>query len=211
MPGLTPEELLTTTRSVRKRLDLERPVSREVVEECLRIAFQAPNGSNTQTWGWVLVDDPALKVKMAEIYRQGLVDHQASPYARPAGAPRSPAAERISSSVQHLMDHMHEVPVLLVPTIGGRLEGAGTFGQASIWGSILPGVWNFMLALRTRGMGSAWTTLHLHREEEMADLLGIPYQKVTQAGMFPIAYTLGDKFHPADRSNSEQSIHWNGW
>lgn len=210
MTTLSCDELLTTTRSVRKRLDLERPVERDVVEECLRLAFQAPNGSNTQTWNWVFVDDPQLRRQVATLYRQGLEDHLAGPYGAQSRA-SGPGAERMSASVAHLVEHLDEVPVLLIPTIAGRLDEAGVFFQASTWGSILPAVWSFMLALRTRGLGSAWTTLHLYREREMAELLGIPYDNVTQAGLFPVAYTKGTDFKPADRSASERRVHWNHW
>jgi nitroreductase len=210
---LTPDELLTTTRTVRRRLDLERPVERATVEECLELAFQAPNGSNQQSWDWVLVDDAPTRATMAAIYSDamdGYVNRE-----RPADAPTvdasSPAAQRIGTSVAYLREHFHEVPVLVVPTIRGRFEGADVFDQASRWGSILPAVWSFMLALRSRGLGSAWTTLHLHREREMADLLGIPYERVTQAGLFPVAYTVGTDFKPGDRSASPGSIRWNRW
>jgi nitroreductase len=213
---LTPRELLTTTRTVRKRLDLTRPVERDVVEECLQLAFQAPNGSNQQLWNWVLVDEPETRAAMATIYRAAMDDHIArmnSARARGAGgtyAVQSRQAE-IAASVFHLRENLHEVPLLVVPTVAGRLDGAGIFDQASLWGSILPAVWSFMLALRLHGMGSAWTTLHLHREEEMAGLLGIPYDRVTQAGLFPVAYTVGQDFQAADRSASDASIHWNRW
>ncbi|HEX6311792.1 MAG TPA: nitroreductase family protein [Acidimicrobiia bacterium] len=217
VPDLSFDEVLTTTRAVRRRLDLERPVSRAVVEECLRLAFQAPNGSNQQTWGWVLVDDPDIRAEMARIYVAAMDDYIARPRRSASSVPRSdsPAAAqsaaRMTASVLHLREHFHEVPVLLVPTVAGRLEGRSIFDQASRWGSIIPAVWSFMLALRSRGLGSAWTTLHLHREEEMAGLLGIPYGKCTQAGMFPVAYTIGTEFHPADRSRSEERIRWNHW
>jgi nitroreductase len=117
----------------------------------------------------------------------------------------------MSASVLHLIDHLHEVPVLVVPCTFGKVQGRSVFDQASIWGSILPAAWSFMLALRSRGLGSAWTTLHLWREQEMAELLGIPYEKVTQAGLFPVAYTTGDGFRPAERSGSDEAIRWNHW
>lgn len=211
--ALTVDEVLTTTRTVRRRLDLVRPVARQVVEECLRIGFQAPNGSNLQLYDWVLVDDPGLRGAMADIYRAGLDDH-VSASARedtPSPYPDTPAQQRISASVRHLVQRLQDVPVLVVPTIAGRMEGAPVFDQASRWGSVLPAVWNFMLALRSRGLGSAWTTIHLHREEEMADLLGIPYRQVTQAGLFPVAYTIGTDFRPADRASAQNKIHWNAW
>jgi nitroreductase len=215
-PALTPEEVLTTTRTVRRRLDLSRAVGREVVEDCLRIAFQAPNGSNVQSYRWVVVDDAATRARMAEVYRSALADQLgASDRARAAGArsayPTGPAQERVSRSVTHLVEHLHEVPVLVVPTFTGRLDRAGMFDQASAWGSVLPAVWNFMLALRTRGLGSAWTTLHLHREREMAEVLGIPHDRVTQAGLFPVAYTIGTDFRPGPRADLDTLVHWNHW
>ena len=213
-PELTPRALLTTTRAVRKRLDLSRPVPREVVDDCLRDAFQAPNGSNLQLADWVLVDDAGVRAEMAEIYRRGLQDELARPKERMGERfryPQSAAQGRIASSVMYLVDHMHEVPVLVVPTVQGRFDGTSVFDQASRWASVLPTVWSFMLALRLRGLGSAWTTLHLHREQEMAELLGIPFGEATQAGLFPVAYTLGTDFKPADRSASESTIHWDRW
>ena len=209
---LTPRELLTTTRTVRKRLDLTRPVEREVVEECLRLAFQAPNGSNQQTWGWVLVDEPETRAEMARIYRDALQDYISRPRTKPDDAPppQTPAQQRMTASVMYLMEHFHEAPLLMVPTFHGRCEKGTVFDQASRWGSIAPGIWSFMLALRLHGLGSAWTTLHLHREQEMGELLGIPPTE-TQAGLFPIAYTIGTDFKPADRTGSEKQIRWNHW
>jgi nitroreductase/ketosteroid isomerase-like protein len=205
----SPDTLLTTTRTVRKRLDLDRPVDRSIVEECLRLAFQAPTGGNTQAWGWVLVDDPETKRRMADIYRAGYSDHLKRVVVDQS-LPQQ-ADPRMAESVRYLADNLHRVPVLLVPTIDRRYGEETTFEQASRWGSVLPAVWSFMLALRSRGMGSAWTTIHLYREEEMADLLGIPFPNNTQAGLFPVAYTLGSKFSPANRGSSDSRIFWNRW
>ncbi len=213
---LTPEQLLTTTRAVRKRLDLARPVERAVVETCLRLAFQAPNGSNQQTWGWVVVDDAATRRAMADIYRAALTDYVNRPRAprtaASSSAPPPPAGslQRMADSVMHLNAHLHEVPVLLVATFHGRAEDKDVFTQASRWGSIAPAVWSLMLALRLHGLGSAWTTLHLLREREMGELLGIPDTE-TQAGLFPIAYTVGTDFRAADRAASQARVRWNHW
>jgi len=201
---------LATTRAVRRRLDLDRPVPRQVVLDCIELALQAPNGSNTQPWRWVVIDDPATKLAAAEIYR-GAIDSFAS---RPG--PRevdysTPAAQRISVSVAHLRDNLERVPVLVVPAVKGRFETDALFMQASRWGSILPAVWSFMLALRGRGLGSAWTTIHLHREREMAELLGIPQGEWTQAGLFPVAYTIGTDFKPAERGSVADVVSWNTW
>ena len=210
---LSADELLSTTRSVRKRLDLERPVERSVIEECLELAIQAPTGSNTQGWHWVVVTDDDLKAQIAEHYAAGF-----DPYFASAGAsydaddPRGQRQAAVSSSARYLRDHFHEVPAMLIPCQWGRVpEGAPSIAHAGYWGSLLPAVWSFMLALRSRGLGSAWTTLHLVREREVADLLGIPYETCTQAGLFPIAYTKGTDFKRASRIPAAEVTHWNGW
>jgi nitroreductase len=203
--GLTPEELLTTTRAVRKRLDLERPVERGLVEQCLRLAFQAPTGANAQNWAWVLVDDPAMRAEMGDIHRRAHAEVVVGDF------PEDQVSARTWESSEYLNRNIHRAPILLVPTVDRRFGTTTTLEQASTWGSILPAVWSFMLALRSRGLGSSWTTVHLHREEQMAELLGIPFPEQVQVGMFPIAYTIGTTFKPADRSSSESRIFWNGW
>ncbi|MCY4426056.1 MAG: nitroreductase family protein [Halieaceae bacterium] len=205
------EYVLTTTRSVRKRLDLERPVERAVVEECLDIALQAPNGSNLNTWKWVLVDDAATIGKIAELYNLAMDDFIAS-LGEATGdnyqGAHIPGFENIGDSVDYLRQHLAEVPVVAFPLLAGRTEGASVFYQASMWGSILQSVWSFFLALRSRGMGSAWTTAHLQREQEFAELLGIPAE-YTQTGLFPVAYTLGTEFKKAWRVPVSEMASWN--
>ncbi len=214
MLDLTIDEVLTTTRSVRRRLDFERPVPRELIEECLDLALQAPNGSNLQLWQWVVVDDRALVEQVARLYNDALAWYseqvnsgQEAMYA--SGPP--PRFEQMTESVMHLAKNLHRSPALVIPCIAGRLERAGVFQQASMWGSILPATWSFMLALRSRGLGSAWTTVHLHREKETADLLDIPYQQYTQAGILPVAYTIGSEFRRAVREPVSSVLHWNSW
>jgi len=210
-PGsMTADEVLTTTRAVRKRLDLTRPVPRAVVRECLEIALQAPNGSNRQLWHFVVVDDPDTRAAMAAIYRDALT-HYSTGLDLPPVDWASPANRRMGASVDHLRDHLHEVPVLVVPAVEARLDGASIGDQAHLWGSILPAAWSFMLALRSRGLGSVWTTVHLQREREMADLLGIPYDRVTQAGLFPVAYTVGTDFRPGTRTLTDEVVHFDRW
>lgn len=206
--GLTADEVLTTTRAVRKRLDLERPVEREVLMECIEIAHQAPTGSNMQGWRWMFVDDPDKKKALADMYRTNFY-----PYVNAPDRPKSNVqGERILDSATYLADIMDQVPVLLIPLHAGRLDvGTPTFGQASAWGSLLPAVWSFMLALRERGMGSAWTTLHLPHEKQAAELLGIPFDSYTQAGLFPVAYTKGTDFKLAERLPAEKFVRWNTW
>jgi nitroreductase len=210
--NLDPDELLTTTRSVRKRLDLERPVEREVIDECLEVALQAPTGSNNQGWQWVFVTDPAKKQFIADRYNdtfQLYVQQQGAQY--PDGDTRNEHRDAVRSSAIYLAEHLHEVPVMLIPCHVGRVDGANATAQAGYWGSILPAVWSFMLALRARGLGSAWTTLHLPKEREVADLLGIPFDTVTQAGLFPIAYTKGTNFKKAARLPASAVSHWETW
>ena len=208
---LTLDELLSTTRTVRKRLDCSRAVPRPVIEECIDLAIQAPNGSNQQFWHWLVIDDPALKAQVAEIYRAGMIAQIENPGWMAHIDHTPPDQRRIAGSVEHLAHRLEEVPAIVIPVIEGVVEGQNLFTQASLWGSILPAVWNFMLALRARGLGSAWTTVHLHKAREMAELLGIPPDSTTQAGLFPVAYTLGTDFKRAARRPAGEITHWNGW
>lgn len=209
---LTADQLLGTTRSVRKRLDTSRRVPRELIEECLALAFQAPNGSNRNLWRWVVVDDPELVRKVGAVYRKGyesmlerLGDAVGSNY---VGA-TVPGADRISESVDVLLQKMGAMPALVIPLMEGRPEGKDAFEQACMWGSIIQAVWSLFLALRARGLGSAWTTLHILQEREMAELLGIPHERYTQVGLFPVAYTLGTDFRPAWRRPVAEVVGWN--
>lgn len=208
--NLTADEVLTTTRSVRKRLDFDRPVERALVEECLDIALQAPTGSNSQGWAWFVIEDPAKKQAVCDYYRTNFERYAAS--ARPdygTDDPRTQQREAVTDSARYLSNNFHRAPYLVIPLIQGRCEQwTVSTAQASTWGSILPAVWSFMLALRERGLGSAWTTLHLPNEREVADLLGIPYDRYTQAGLFPVAYTMGTDFKPAKRLPLSRFLHW---
>jgi nitroreductase len=210
--NLSVDDVLTTTRSVRKRLDLDKPVPREVLTECLDLALQAPTGSNSQGWQWVFVDDPEKKKALADIYR-----HNATPYLdqeKPKrGDMRDNQVGAVMSSAKYLNEHMHEVPVMLIPCLEGRPDGVPAGESAGFWGSLMPAAWSFMLALRSRGLGSVWTTLHLRGEGEKlaAEVLGIPFEEYSQAGLFPIAYTKGTDFRRAKRLPAENFAHWNGW
>jgi nitroreductase len=200
------DHLLTTTRSVRKRLDLERPVEPEIILECLRLAVQAPTGSNAQGWRWVVVTDAHKRSELARLYNEGGADYLRSQ----AGSEMDPQTRKVYESAVHLTDILDRVPVLVIPCIQGRADNAPNIMSASIYGSILPAAWSFMLALRSRGLGSAWTTLHLMKEKEAAELLGIP-ETVTQVALLPVAYTTGGDFKPAKRPPVEGITYWDEW
>jgi nitroreductase len=208
MLELTPDEVLATTRSVRKRLDLTRPVEREVLEECLRLAQQAPTSSYAQNWHFVVVTDAEERAALGELWRA-----VAGPYLerRAAAAAADPLVSRIGDAVQHLADHIHQVPVHVVPCVEGRTDGAPAGVQASRWASIIPAAWSFMLAARARGLGTVWTTFHLRHERKAAEILGIPYERVMQAALIPVAYTVGTGFKPAARKPLDTMLHWNRW
>jgi nitroreductase len=212
MLQLSVDEVLTTTRSVRKRLDTSRPVPRALIRECLEIAFQAPNGSNLNPWQWVVIDDPKVVAEMGRLYNAGMDDHirtlgeaVGSGY---AGA-QIPGADKITESVTALRQSMGRMPALVLPLLAGRTEGLTPFYHASLYGSILQAVWSLFLALRARGLGSAWTTVSVYRETEICDLLGIPAGEYTQVGLFPVAYTLGTDFRKAWRKPVEEVVSWN--
>jgi nitroreductase len=202
------DRLLTTTRAVRRRLDLSRPVEREVILDCLRVAIQAPTGGNRQGWRWLVVDDAETRAGLAELYRRSFEPYIA---ARIAEAAEGQADDPIIRSSSYLSDHMHEVPVHVIPVGLGRLpEGASVADTASFYGSILPAVWSFQLALRSRGLGSTWTTLHLVYEEEANRLLGMP-NTLTQMALIPVAYYTGSDFKPAPRRPVEEITYFNRW
>ena len=211
--ALTPDELLTTTRTVRKRLDLSRPVPIELVRECLEIALQAPSGSNRQGWQWLVITDARLRHSIGEVYRRALEEYMQSGASAGnlfADDPnRAPVQQRVGDSVAWLGERMGEVPVMVIPCIkAGRTLPAGN--QAGLWGSVLPAAWSYMLAARARGLGTAWTTLHLESEAEVADLLALP-PGVHQAALIPTAYYTGDTFRPAARAPLDSVLHLNGW
>jgi nitroreductase len=202
----TVDELLTTTRSVRKRLDLNRPVGRDVILECIRLAMQAPTASNAQDWRWLVITDADKRAAIAEIYRSVGAEYLA--YA--AKDTSDPQTQRVYASALSLTDTLGNVPVHVIPCLAKRIDNSNLLIAASAWASIIPAGWSFMLALRSRGLGSVWTTLHLAKEREVAELLGIP-DTVTQAALFPVAYTIGTDFRPAARPPAESVTFWDSW
>jgi nitroreductase len=218
----TVDHLLTTTRTVRRWLDLERPVEREVVLECLRLAVQAPTGSNLQSWRWVVVTDEDLRRRVGDVYSRAIGPYNA--FWDHSIDPADKALRKVVDSSIFLERIVAEVPVLVIPCALGTpaqgeafFEGLGYGGESlrnmvasGFYGSIWPAVWSFMLALRSRGLGSALTTMHLALEREMGELLGIP-DTVTQLGLVPVAYFTGDDFRPARRRRPEEITYWNAW
>jgi len=207
---LSVDEVLTTTRAVRKRLDISKPVPRAVLEECLELALQAPNGSNRNEWRWIIVDEPAMIAKVAAEYRaaMGILQsgQQPSPLAPAHAVPRE---DKLMDSALSLPEKLDKMPAILIPLMPGRVDGKGVAEQAAMWGSIVQAVWSFFLALRSRGLGSVWTTVASRREKEIAALLGIPYDRYTQVGMFPIAYTIGTDFKRAWRKPVSEVLTYN--
>jgi nitroreductase len=200
------DHLLATTRAVRKRLDLARPVEREVILDCLRLAVQSPTGSNSQGWHWIVVTDPEKRAALKELYGA-----MARPYLESqAEGAEDPQTRKVYQSAVYLMNILDQVPVHVIPCLEGSVTANENFAGASFYGSILPAVWSFMLALRSRGLGSAWTTLHLAKEAETAELLGIP-EGMTQVALIPVAYTVGTDFKPAARPPVEGITYWDTW
>jgi nitroreductase len=200
---LTADELLSTTRTVRRRLDLTRPVERDLLEECFDLALQAPTGGNQQGWHFVLVTKTDDKRAISDLYRRSKAEND---------PPSTPAEHRkVMDSSAYLAEHLHEVPVLVIPCVEGRTEGASHLVQAVTWGSILPATWSFMLAARARGLGTAWTSLHLQYEREVAELLEIPFEQVMQVALIPIAHTIGADFRPGPRRPTSAVVHWDRW
>jgi nitroreductase len=215
--NLTPDELLSTTRSVRRRLDFDRPVEMSLIKECLELAIQAPSASNAQGWHFVVVTDPEKKARLAEVYRKAW-DIYSRPFrnrivTQEKALSEQTTGERVATSAAYLAENLHRAPVMLIPCMSGRTDDANTNSvrQASLYGSILPAVWSFMLAARARGLGSSFTTLHLMYEREAAAVLGIPYERVTQTALIPVAYTKGQNFKPAERKPLETVLHLESW
>jgi nitroreductase len=200
----TVDKLLTTTRAVRKRLDLNKPVSLGVVRQCLEVAIQAPTGSNAQTWRWIVVTNPQKRQALAALYQNPPADLRPRPSAPTPPVADSVQQQRVMASARFLLEHLHEVPVLVVPCI---LNAGGAAGWAP---SIYPAVWSFILALRSRGLGSTITTAHIYRQEEASALLGIP-EGYAQACLLPVAYYTGHTFKPAIRRPIQEIAFHDGW
>jgi nitroreductase len=217
--GLSNDELLSTTRAVRKRLDLDREVPVDVLKECLELAVQAPSGSNAQGWQFVFVTDAEKKARIGELYAQAFSVYRDMPFAihklhaDSDDAKLKASQTRSTASAEFLSENMGRVPAMLIPCIAGRTDAPGMNAMAatSQLGSVIPAAWSFMLAARARGLGTAWTTLHLMHEKEVADLLGIPFDAYMQVALIAIGYTKGTEFKPAYRPPVETVMHLNTW
>ena len=214
---MTPDAVLTTTRAVRKRLDLTRPVPDDVIRECVAAAMQAPSGSNMPTMRFVVIRDPEIKAAVGEIYRQCYAMYKSMDGVYIGSIDKGSTEandqqQRSASSADYLGEHMGEVPALVIGcTESGRLDGAPAMMSASSLGNILPAMWSFMLAARARGLGTAWTTVHLMMEQQVAEIVGIPFDTVQQVCLSPLAYTIGTDFKPAARPEPDAIIRWDRW
>ncbi len=217
---LSLDQLLSTTRAVRKRLDFDRPVPESVIKECMELAVQAPTGSNAQGWQFMFVTDADKRARIGELYAQAYTMYREMPMAihklhGDSGDNSLTASQtRSASSADYLAENMAKAPVLFIPCITGRSdqpETSNIITQTALLGSIIPAAWNFMLAARARGIGTAWTTLHLMHEKEIAGLLGIPYDEIMQVALIPMAYTKGTEFKAAYRPPVETVMHMNNW
>jgi len=207
--GMT-DELLATTRAVRKRLDLQRKVPRPVIEACLELAIQAPTGGNRQSWRWTVIDDKEQRAALADICRQSEQGRFSSSQARTMEA-GDLQTSRVYAGASELMEYLQDVPVFLIPCIEGRpAADTSPAHWVAMMGSIFPAIWSFQLALRARGLGTVLTTLHLRAEEDAVELLGIP-NGVQQVALLPVAYTVGTDFKSVKRPPISEITHWEQW
>ena len=218
------DTLLTTTRSIRRRLDLSRPVPPELIEECLEVAVQSPSATNTQKWRFMVIRDAEKRAGIARLYKQAFESYweqaddatygTTGPASTLEGARGKPlpgnSLQRMIDSAVYLVDHLHEVPVHVLFCIEDQVRDVPLFDQATAYGSILPAAWSFMLAARARGLGCCWTTVHLTHADEAARLLNLP-DTVTQCVLLPVAYYTGTDFKAARRIPASQLTHWDTW
>ena len=213
---LSPDELLTTTRAVRRRLDPSRPVPAELLRECVEIALQAPAGGNISIVEFVIVTDAQLRRELGRIYREVFAEYRTrDSYIGKVdkGEPEANAQQRRSAaSAEFLAEHLAELPAIVIGCMRGRPSAdADPTSVLARAGAVIPAMWSFMLAARARGLGTAWTSLHLGRERDAAQLLNIPYTEVAQFCLTPVAFTRGTQFSAARRPDADAVMHWNGW
>lgn len=214
--NLSVDEALATTRAVRKRMDFDRSVEPEVIRECLEAAVQSPTGSNSQSWQWLVITDQDQRNALAGLYRQGWelysqMDGNVDTVYKGDDDGRMAQQDRVVKSAQYLAENFEKVPVMMIPLLPGRFDGLPSMAATSMLGSILPGAWSFMIAARERGLGTAWTTIHLMFEEQAAEIIGIDYESYTQCALITCGYSLGTDFQPAKRPPIETVLHWDRW
>ena len=213
--NLSADEVLTTTRAVRKRLDFDRPIDDAVIRECLDVALQAPTGSNSQSWRFVVLTDRDKIAGISELYRKGFEAYiemkQSAPNIATQSAQREAQQIRVTASATYLAENMHRSPAMLIPVLPMKVEGFPNFAASSTYGGIIPAAWSFCLAARERSIGTAWTTIHLMFEEEAADIIGMPFAETSQIAAIPMAYTKGTDFKLATREPLDTVAFWNGW
>lgn len=214
---LDPDALLSTTRAVRKRLDFTRPVPDELIRECVDLAMQSPSGSNNMTMQFVVVRDEATRRAIGDVYRQcyAIYTQLDGVYIRSidkGGEAENAQQARSADSADYLGEHMGEAPALVIAcTAAGRVDNTPAMIATSLLGNVMPAMWSFMLAARARGLGTCWTTVHLFMEQQVAEILGIPFESVQQVCLSPVAYTVGTDFKPANRPPADSIIHWDRW
>lgn len=214
---LDPDALLSTTRAVRKRLDFTRPVPDELIRECVDLAMQSPSGSNNMTMQFVVVRDEATRRAIGDVYRQcyAIYTQLDGVYIRSidkGGEVENAQQARSADSADYLGEHMGEAPALVIAcTAAGRVDNTPAMIATSLLGNVMPAMWSFMLAARARGLGTCWTTVHLFMEQQVAEILGIPFESVQQVCLSPVAYTVGTDFKPATRPPADSIIHWDRW
>ena len=212
---MTPEELLTTTRAVRERLDLSRPVPRELLEECVAIAVQAPSGSNRWPVQFVIVTEEERRRELGAAYRDVYAAYRESrgyigkvDKGDPA---RNAQQQRTALSADHLAENFGRAPAIVLACARGRVDGRPAAAAINLAASVHPAMWSFMLAARLRGLGTCWTGLLQNDEPRTAAIVGIPHDEVTICAVSPVAYAVGTHFRPALRPGPDDVIHWEVW
>jgi nitroreductase len=192
------DEVLATTRAVRRRLDLHRPVDNQLLLDCIDLAEQAPTGGNLGSRRWIIVRDQAVKDRLGELYRDTALAFMSAAAERLRGTGH--AQEKVMTSAAFLAEHLAEVPAIVIPTIIGRHDGSSRPG---LFDSVIQAAWSFCLALRARGLGTTWVTAALQDETRVKEILAIPAQ-MTEVVLLPVAWTLGTDFHRAPRHPARQ-------
>jgi nitroreductase len=209
------EELLTTTRAVRKRLDFSRPVPRELLRECVAVALQAPSGSNRWPLQFVIVTEEERRSALGDAYRDAFALYRESNgyigKVDKGDADLNEQQQRTAASAEHLAENFHRAPAIVLACTHGRVDGKPTFRAINLAASVHPGMWSFMLAARLRGLGTCWTSVSLADERRTAEIVGVPHEHVTICAITPVAFTIGATFKPAQRPDPDEVIHWEVW